>query len=126
MEGGVNYLLPDSVGSLPFAFGSDSIDVQVGHGTLQSMDDFRYIPIKGERMTTYIFRVVVEPDGDGWHAYCPALLQYAAATWGNTKEEALKHINEVVHMVIDELIEDGDPIPEDVHVAEEPLVSVTV
>jgi predicted RNase H-like HicB family nuclease len=93
---------------------------------LPEVDEYRYIPIKGSPMTTYIFRVVVEPDGDGWHAYCPALLQYAAATWGNTKEEALRHINEVVHMVIDELIEDGDPIPEDVQVSEEPLVSVTV
>jgi len=114
------------VGSIRFGSGSDIIDTPAGHGTLQYMDDYRYIPIKGEQMTTYIFRVVVEPDGDGWHAYCPALLQYAAATWGNTKEEALKHINEVVHMVIDELIEDGEPIPEDVQVSEEPLVSVTV
>jgi predicted RNase H-like HicB family nuclease len=114
------------VGSIRFGFGNDIIDTPAGHGTLQYMDDYRYIPIKGSPMTTYIFRVVVEPDGDGWHAYCPALLQYAAATWGNTKEEALKHINEVVHMVIDELIEDGDPIPEDVQVSEEPLVSVTV
>jgi predicted RNase H-like HicB family nuclease len=63
-------------------------------------------------MKTYIFRVVVEPDEDRWHAYCPALEEYAAATWGYTKEEGLKNIQEVVQMVIEELIEDGEPIPE--------------
>ncbi len=45
-------------------------------------------------MTTYIFKVVVEPDEDKWSAYCPALLQQGAATWGNTEAEALQHIHE--------------------------------
>lgn len=77
-------------------------------------------------MKTYIFRVVVEPDENRWHAHCPALEKYGAATWGNTQEEALKHIHEVIQMVIEELIEDGEPIPRDIQVSEEPLVSVTV
>lgn len=77
-------------------------------------------------MKTYIFKVVVEPDEDAWFASCPALEQYGAATWGATQEEALKHIDEVVHMVIKELVEDGEPIPEDVHISPEPLVSITV
>lgn len=47
-------------------------------------------------MKTYSFRVVVEPDENRWSAYCPALEQYGAATWGNTRGEALKHIQEVV------------------------------
>jgi predicted RNA binding protein YcfA (HicA-like mRNA interferase family) len=58
-------------------------------------------------MKTYTFRVVVEPDEDRWFAYCPALRDYGAATWGYTREEALQHINEVVQMVISELREDG-------------------
>ena len=81
-------------------------------------------------MKTYTFKVVVEPDEDRWHAYCPALEQYGAATWGNTREEALKHIQEVVQMVIDELAEDGIPIPEgprsDVQVFQDTRVAVTV
>ena len=44
-------------------------------------------------MTTYVFKVVVEPDEDKWSAYCPALLKQGGSTWGNTKEEALQHIN---------------------------------
>ena len=81
-------------------------------------------------MKTYTFKVVVEPDEGRWHAYCPALEQYGAATWGNTHEEALKHIQEVVQMVIDELAEDGIPIPEgpksDVQVFQDTRVAVTI
>ena len=84
------------------------------------------IRIKGNDMKTYVFRVVIEPDEDRWSAHCPALLTYSAVTWGNTQEEALKHIQEVVQMVVAELLEDGDPIPEDVQVSQEPLVAVTL
>ena len=63
-------------------------------------------------MKTYVFRVVVEPDEDRWVSYCPALEQFGAATWGYTEEEALKHIREVVEMVMAELVEDNLPIPE--------------
>lgn len=62
-------------------------------------------------LRSYTFKVVVEPDGDRWHAYCPALADHGAATWGNTKEEALKHIEEVVQMVVEELAEEGTTIP---------------
>ena len=77
-------------------------------------------------MKTYILKAVVEPDEEVWSAYCPVLLQQGAATWGNTKEEALKHIDEVVHMIVAELIKDGESIPEDVSESQELLVSVTV
>lgn len=63
-------------------------------------------------MRTYAFKVVVEPDEDRWHAYCPALQVYGAATWGLTQEEAYKHIHEVVEMIVEELKEDGIAIPE--------------
>jgi len=81
-------------------------------------------------MKTYTFKVVVEPDEDRWHAYCPALKKYGAATWGDTREEALKHIHEVVQIIIDELREDGIAIPdgpkEDVEVFADERVAVTV
>ena len=80
-------------------------------------------------MKTYTFKVVVEPDEDAWSVYCPALLKYGGATWGKTKEKALKHIQEVVQMVVESMIEHGDHIPDrgpDVEVREEPIVAVTV
>ena len=61
---------------------------------------------------TYTFRVIIEPADDRWHACCPALEEYGAATWGHTREEAFKNIQEVVEMVVEELQEDGVPIPE--------------
>jgi predicted RNase H-like HicB family nuclease len=81
-------------------------------------------------MKTYTFRVVVERDDGRWHAFCPALEQYGAATWGETEDEAFRHIHEVVQMVVDELREDGIAIPEgpegDVDVYQDTRVAVTV
>ncbi len=70
-------------------------------------------PVTDPPLTTYTFRVVVEPDGDAWHAYWPALKGYGAVTWGTTRAEALRHIREVVEMVVAELIDDGEPLPVD-------------
>lgn len=68
-------------------------------------------------MKTYSFKVVVEPDEDAqgnaaWHAYCPALESVGGATSGRTKEEALRNINEVVRMIVQEFIDEGRPLPE--------------
>ena len=90
------------------------------------MQQHPYVSVERDGMKTYIFKVVLEPDEDRWSAHCPALFPQGAATWGNTREEALKHINEVVQMIVQELAEDGEPIPEDVLVSQEPLVSITV
>jgi predicted RNase H-like HicB family nuclease len=81
-------------------------------------------------MKTYIFKVVVESDEDRFSAYCPALLKQGAATWGNTQEEALTNIREVITMVVESLLEHGEPIPEgpaeDIQVSSEPHVAITV
>ena len=77
---------------------------------------------------TYTFKVVVEPDEGGYHAYCPALRRFGAITQGSTATEALKNINEVVQMIIDELKEDGIALPshDDVAIFEGTRVAVTV
>ncbi|MGD9615742.1 MAG: type II toxin-antitoxin system HicB family antitoxin [Alphaproteobacteria bacterium] len=77
-------------------------------------------------MTTYTFKVVVEPDEDRWRAYCPALEDQGAATWGDTRDEALRHIREVLEMIVAESVEEGRPVPGNAAVSEEPLVAVTV
>jgi predicted RNase H-like HicB family nuclease len=69
-------------------------------------------------MKTYDFKVILEPDEDfdgnplGWHVYCPALKKLGGSTWGETREEALKNIGEVVHMTVQEFMEEGKPLPE--------------
>lgn len=81
-------------------------------------------------MKTYIFKIVVEPDEDRWYAYCPVLEEKGGATWGYTKEDALKKMREVIEMTIGSMIEQGEQIPEEpkteVEVPFEPLVAVTV
>jgi predicted RNase H-like HicB family nuclease len=64
-------------------------------------------------MKTYTSKVVVEPDEDRWHAYCPALEDRGASTWGRTRAEALKHIDEVVQLVVDSMSEHGETLPEE-------------
>jgi len=77
-------------------------------------------------MTSYVVQVVVEPDEDVWRAYVPELESRGAATWGQTREEALRNIQEVAHMVIEELIEEQSPLPESVRVSPGAVIAVTV
>ena len=80
-------------------------------------------------MKTYTFKVVVEPDEGGYHAYCPALRRYGAVTQGSSQEDALKNINEVVQMIVDELRQEGKELPpadDDVEIFEGTRVAVTV
>ena len=77
-------------------------------------------------MKSYVFRVVLEPDEDAWRAFIPELEKQGGATWGNTREEALRNIQEVAQMVIESLLEDGEPLPPRVTEIDEPVVAVTV
>src|ERR1700722_5182876 len=86
-------------------------------------------------MKTYNFKVLIEPDEDfdgnpsGWHAHCPALERLGGSTWGETREVALKNINDVVHMIVESMLEHGEAIPQpadQVEVTVEPRVAVTV
>jgi len=84
-------------------------------------------------LKSYVFKVVVEDDEheDGrkaFHAYCPALESAGAASWGDTREEALKNIGDVLQMVVEELLEQGKEIPPDALITsvESPAVVVSV
>ena len=78
----------------------------------------------------YTFRVVVEPDDGRWFAHCPLLEAKGAATWGQTQEEALKNIQEVLQMVLKSMAKHGEAIPNEpvaeVRTVTEPWVSVAV
>ena len=77
-------------------------------------------------MTSYIVQVVVEPDEDVWRAFVPQLESRGAATWGHTREEALRNIQEVAQMVIEELIEEQSPLPDSVSASPDAVIAVTV
>jgi hypothetical protein len=48
-------------------------------------------------MKAYTFKVVMERDEDGWHVYCPALVEQGAATWW-LLPKSLGNIREVAEM----------------------------
>jgi predicted RNase H-like HicB family nuclease len=57
-------------------------------------------------------RTKISKANPAWFAYCPALEAIGAATSGTTPDEALIKITEVVHMIVQELIREGKPLPE--------------
>jgi predicted RNase H-like HicB family nuclease len=77
---------------------------------------------------TFRVRVVLEPDGDGFHAYCPALR--GCHTWGATRDEALANIREAAAAYLESMLAHGDPIPvegrEDAPIPHEEALTVTV
>lgn len=77
-------------------------------------------------MKSYVFRVVLEEDEGRWHAAVPELEAMGAATWGHSREDALRNIQEVVQMLLEDLLEEGEPVPEGIAMTDEPAVAVTV
>lgn len=57
----------------------------------------------------YKVQVIIEPDGLGFHAYCPALK--GLHTCGETEEEALKNAKDAISAYLQSLVKHGDPIP---------------
>ena len=61
--------------------------------------------------------IVIEPDEDGFHAYCPALK--GLHTTGDTKEEALENAKDAAIAYLESLIKHNDPIPVGITTREE-------
>ena len=75
-------------------------------------------------MKTYIFPVVTVETDEGWHVCYPELEHKGAATWGKSREEALRNIQEVMQMVIEEMLEDGEALPPSIQVSENLSVAI--
>lgn len=72
---------------------------------------------------TYVFEVKIEQDEDGrWAANCPTLA--GCATWGYTREEALRNIREAVEAYVEDLQATGDSIIGAKEIIAAPVVSV--
>lgn len=56
-----------------------------------------------------ILDIVVEPDGAGFHAYCPILRGLHVA--GDTEQEALKNAGDALSAYMASMIKHGDPLP---------------
>ena len=63
----------------------------------------------GKKQIGFQVEIIVEPDGDEYHAYCPALKGLHAC--GATVKEALSNARDAATAYIESLIKHGDPIP---------------
>lgn len=78
-------------------------------------------------MKSYLFRVELAEEDDGrWSAWIEALP--GCATWGYTREEALRNIRDGVEAYIRAMQKAGEEVPTDatIQVINEPVVAVTV
>jgi predicted RNase H-like HicB family nuclease len=80
---------------------------------------------------SYVFEVVIEEDQfedgrPGFSAHCPSL--EGAYTWGEPRDQALQRIHEAVKLILDEMRDEGKPVPPNAAVMEleSPAVLVTV
>jgi predicted RNase H-like HicB family nuclease len=87
------------------------------HPLIDSESASPFCAILGRRtqvLKSYLFKVVIEEDQheDGrraYQAYCPEIEE--AVTWGDTPEEALQRINELLQALVQMRIEEGRKIP---------------
>ena len=68
---------------------------------------------KGSTAMTYVFHVLVEPTHGSWKVRCPALDSHGARSGGDTKEEALVHIHDILLTILLDIEAKGENIPED-------------
>lgn len=74
-------------------------------------------------MKSYTYRVIMEPDEGGYHAYVPALR--GCHTWGQTVDEAREMIRDAMDVYLRSLIADGKDIPEESGFESVETVSIT-
>jgi predicted RNase H-like HicB family nuclease len=66
---------------------------------------------------TVSYHVTVDQQGDEWRAVCPALRHHGAVIGGETREEALTHIENAIFMMLAEMRLNGilpppnEPLP---------------
>jgi predicted RNase H-like HicB family nuclease len=78
-------------------------------------------------MKSYVFQAELVEEEDGrWSAGVPALP--GCATWGDTKEEALRNLHDAVEAYIRDVARAGAEVPRGAPrvVTDEPLVAVTI
>ena len=84
------------------------LSLAIGHIAEDTKDKIIRLEREEEREGS-VFEVVIEPDKDVYLAYCPALP--GCITWGHTEAEAFQYIQDAVELYLEDLIEDGEPIP---------------
>ncbi len=66
--------------------------------------------LPSSKARVFRFSVVIEKDRDGYFAFCPEL--QGAYAQGDTYEEALENIKEVIQLHVEDRLESGEEIPQ--------------
>jgi predicted RNase H-like HicB family nuclease len=69
--------------------------------------------------------VTVSRQGDEWRAVCPALRHHGADIGGETREEALTHIENAILMILTEMERNGVSPPADEPIASGVLLNIS-
>ena len=64
------------------------------------------------------YHVTISRQGDEWRAVCPALRHHGASMGGETREEALTHIDNAIQMILAQMQTNGVLPPPDELVAD--------
>jgi predicted RNase H-like HicB family nuclease len=79
-------------------------------------------------MKTYLFHVELQEEDDGrWSVWIPGLP--GLTSWGHTREEALRNIQDAAEAYLEDMREAGEPVPIEagkIEVIERAAVAVTV
>ena len=62
-------------------------------------------------MKSYTYRIIIEPDGENYHGFVPALV--GCHTYGSTIAETKKNLHDAMSLYIEHLREKGTLIPEE-------------
>jgi predicted RNase H-like HicB family nuclease len=77
---------------------------------------------------TYVLRVELRQQEDGrWSVWAPGFS--GLASWGHTREEALRNIQDAAEAYLEDMIEAGESIPVEagkIEVIDNPAVAVTL
>lgn len=65
--------------------------------------------VKNRKKVKHLFPVVIERDGEGFYAECPTL--QGCFTDGETLEEAVKNIQQVIELHVEDRLACGEEIP---------------
>jgi len=68
--------------------------------------------------------IVIEKDEDGYFVLCPVL--QGCYTQGDTYEEAIENIEDAIRLHIEDVIDSGEAIPEEVHTLSLTTLEITV
>ena len=79
-------------------------------------------------MKTYLFQVELQQEGDGrWSVWVPGMP--GLTTWGHSREEALRNIQDAAEAYVEDMLEAGESIPLEagkIDLIERAAVAVTI